>query len=338
MRQKKDFGDRVIHGNLTVLKDMALMGHALMPQAQGLYGKTYYVNKLYGATGKKGDSPMRAKANITEAEELCVSGRGDMIVINSSGITTANTTSYLDAALTWDKWGITVLGMCAPTMVAQRARISNTSGTDIATLMTISGSNNAFYNLHVLQGGSGATALGCLEVSGDRNYFENCHIAGGGHATPAADAGMFSLKLTGSENTFVNCTIGLDTIVRAAANGELVFDSGAARNQFINCRFISNSITTGKFMVIVTDATSLDRYTIFQDCLFYNFATNHAATLANCFSFPGGEQTFDVILRNCMLVGIDEWDDNDTTGVWVDGAMTIATAEDAGLAVAPVNT
>src|SRR4030067_768570 len=49
-------------------------------------------------------------------------------------------------------------------------------------------------------------------------------------------ADNYSLKLTGSENLFENCVIGLDTIARGtAATYEMVLSGGATRNTFPNC-------------------------------------------------------------------------------------------------------
>lgn len=300
-------------------------------------GTYYHVNPRIGSNGNKGTDSNKPLASIVKAEDLLTTNVGDGIMVWSQGNTSANTTSYLSSALTFDKNGCVVYGVHSGTMVAGRARVANASGSNtLANMITISGSNNAFYNLHVANYGSGAAALGCIDLTGNRNYFQNCHFAGGGHATPAAETGMYSLKLQGEENTFESCVIGLDSITRAAANAEILIDGGATRNIFRNCYIISFSDTAGKLAVKVADTTAIDRFLIFDNCIFYNFSTNHSQTLTAAFSVPASTQTHDIILKDCMAVGYAEWEANDRGQMFMN--MDTPTAEDGGIAVEPVNT
>jgi len=96
----------------------------------------------------------------------------------------------LSAALTWSNSYTHLIGICAPTRTAQRARIFQLSTlTGASPLITISGSGCIFSNLYVFQGVNDATSLINVSVTGGRNYFENVHFAGGGHAAQAIDGG-----------------------------------------------------------------------------------------------------------------------------------------------------
>ena len=68
------------------------------------------------------DTPEEALAGIEAAEAKCVANQHDTVfyIGGSSG-------NNLAAALTWDKNYTHLIGICAPTMVAQRSRIFQTS-------------------------------------------------------------------------------------------------------------------------------------------------------------------------------------------------------------------
>ena len=296
-------------------------------------GTTFYVDPTNGAATNGGLSKDDAVASIETAYGLCTSGAGDNIIVYSAGTTSAGTTSYLTAAITWSKHGITVIGMAAPTRMGGRARVASAStATALAVLITVSGNNNAFYNIHVGNYGSDAAALGCVKVTGARNYFENCHLLGGGHATPAAETGMYSLWLAAAaENTFVGCTFGADTITRAAANGELVLSSQCIRNRFYGCEIISNSVTAGKGAINLSGASAINTHHIFENCAFTNYAPNSAATALTTVIIGTGPASGHILLRNCWQSGWAAWDAT-TDRVYVAGGTTENAA--GGLAVA----
>jgi hypothetical protein len=177
--------------------------------------------------------------------------------------------------------------------------------------LQVSGTGNLFTNLKINNMADADVDSGAVIITGSRNMFYNSMIFGMGHATPGARAGSYSLWInSGSENYLERCTVGTDTIVRAAANSELVVKG--PRNSFRDCKFVSNSATAGKFMVKI-DASIDDRSIIFEDCLFYNYCTNHTATLTDAFTISGGA-THDVILKgNNILIGIDGWAANAAT-------------------------
>src|SRR3990167_5874811 len=186
----------------------------------GINAKYYFVDPANGsdnASGRRVDEPL---ATLAAAEDLCVANRHDTVfyIAGSGGIN-------LSAALTWDKNYTHLIGIAAPTMVAQRARIFQLSTlTGASPLITISATGSIFKNVYIFQGVADNTSLINVSVTGGRNYFENVHFAGGGHATQAVDGGA-SLKLDGAEeNTFDGCTIGVDTIDAATGMMGLLFE------------------------------------------------------------------------------------------------------------------
>ena len=269
-------------------------------------GKWFFVDPTSGASTNDGLTVSTAFASIATAYTACTSGAGDGIALLSPGTTTAGFTSYLTAAITWSKWGITVVGVCAPTRFSQRARIS-TAAADLANLITVSGSNNSFYNLSLYNGGT--TGAGCVSVSGERNYFENVHFMGGmGMTSPTVDD--YSLLIDGGdENTFVNCVIGNDTFDKAdIAGAEIHFDNGAMRNRFEHCEIVSfrSAGTTAGAIKLIGAGDSITRTVVFDNCFFQMYRDGNVTAEATVVIGTAPNNGF-IIFKDCLRHGFTDW-------------------------------
>ena len=285
-------------------------------------GDVYFVDVANGAAGGGGKNPSDANSSVLTAYGYTTSAKNDSVILIGSGSAWAPA-----ATLAWAKSYTHLIGASAPVPgMGQRARIEASASDDITPVITVSGTGNLFSNLKINNMHDAAADSGCVLVSGGRNMFYNTMIFGMGSTAAGARAGSWSVSVSGEENYFERCVIGCDTILRAAANSELKLSG--VRNQWSNCTFKSNSVTSGKFMVAVTNTGDL-RCNIFEDCLFYNYATNHAATLGNAFDTAAGGSTYDIILKgNCSFVGIDAVADTNSF-VWGAGA-----APNAGMYIA----
>jgi len=295
-----------------------------------IFGKYFHV--CPGATSNgSGLSKEEALADLQTAYGLCTSGAGDGIILWSYGTTTAGCTSYLTEELTWSKHGITVVGVCAPTMFAQRARVASAStATDLTHMIDVTGANNVFMNMSIGNYGSDATALGGIKVtSGVRNYFYNVHMIGACHATPAATAAANSLALSGaSENTFERCIIGSDTINSVGTNAtwNMSFASGCARNVFKDCVFLSQT-TSGQAAHVaiqfVGAGDSINRTQYFDNCMFHNY---NAGALSAQTSLVGGTSPNNgyIILHDCGILGYADADANSAAIVYSSRAASAA--------------
>lgn len=293
-------------------------------------GTWFFVDPTSGLAANDGLSPGSAKATLKSAYDLCTDGAGDGIALFSAGTTAAGTTSYLSAVLAWAKSGITVFGIASGSRMFGRARVANLGTVlTLANLITVSGSNNRFENVHFFNGGSNVGAVGCVTVSGHRNAFVNCHLIGAGHATPAAAVTANDLTIDGGQdNSFEKCVFGTDTIIRAAANGNIVFDGDAWRNNFYDCDVICYSETAGKGAIKSVDATSFSGFQIFSRCRFMAWKPNGLGALTSAFigTKPSSGQ---ILMDSCSLVGWAAWDSvggNDTVYV----GNSDATASGAG--------
>jgi len=281
--------------------------------------KYYFVDSANGSDGNTGLTPDHALATVIAAEDKCVANQHDTVfyMAGSSGIN-------MTAALTWDKGYTHLIGIAAPTMVAQRARLFQLSTlTGASPLINVTASGCIFKNIYTFQGVDDATSLINWQVTGGRNYFENIHFAGGGHATQAVNGGA-SLSLAGAEeNTFVNCTVGVDTVAAATGMAGLLLDTEAKRNIFKGCNFTMYAGNSGAMFVEVVDATGIDRYTIFDNCQFINPS---ATAMDAAFVIPAGMSPprGPIFLKDCWGYGFTDWDPDDRGVLFVSGGTATA--------------
>jgi hypothetical protein len=269
-------------------------------------GTWFFVDADTGASTNDGLTVDTAFASIETAYAACTSGAGDGIAVIAKGTTTAETTSYLTAAITWSKWGITVFGVCAPTRFSQRARIS-TQEEDLANLITVSGHNNSFYNLSLYNGGT--TGAGCISVTGQRNYFENVHMMGGmGMTTPTVNDYSLLLK-AGHENTFVNCVFGNDTFDKTdIAGAEIHFDDGAMRNRFYGCEVIDyrSAGTTAGSIKLIGAGDSITRTVLFDNCFFQMYRDGDVTAEVSVVIGTAPNNGM-LVFKNCLRLGFTDW-------------------------------
>ena len=299
---------------------------AAMGLPRGPNSNVYFVDPVNGSNTNSGDRWTKPVADIATAYGLCTANQHDVVLYlaSSSGVD-------LTAALTWSKSYTHLVGMCAPTCVAQRARIFQLSTlTNASPLLTVSATGCIFKNFYIFQGVDDAGSLINVSVTGGRNYFENVHFAGGGHATQAINGGA-SLKLDGGEeNLFERCTIGVDTIAAATGMAGLILDGAAPRNIFRECMFTMYAGHIGAKFVEVADSAGFDRYVIFDNCLFINDATGF--TMTEAFTVPGGmgSATHRIILKDCVILGVGDVEDNNRGIVYMNMG-TITAGGNAGL-------
>lgn len=177
-----------------------------------------------------------------------------------------------------------VASVTATTLTATTDLVASAGGISSITsymvnLITISGSNNAFHNVMLWNGGTAATEIGGVVVTGNRNAFRNCHIVGGAGA--AAAATKYSVKIdAGEENTFEGGTIGSDSFDHGNnADVEVILNGVVKRNRFVDVEFLSYVSTGTAHGAVKSVGTSGGSPTFFRRCLFNSLlsATKPAA-------------------------------------------------------------
>ena len=300
--------------------------------AQSVYGNRWFLAPGTGAGGSdsnSGMSPSAPFATTVAALAAATAGNNDTIYMKASSDTAANTTDYQSTSLLWAKDVVHLVGVNSGSMYSPRSRIaalSTATPASVSPLVTWSANGCLCEGIEFFHGLASASAIGAVFVSGERNVFRNCHFAGIGNATMDIST-AYSLKVTGQENLFENCIIGLDTIQRTAASAELLFDSGATRNVFRKCRIVTYG--TANHLFVKVPVNGIDRDNTFEDCTFINAPTGIAAgtTMTQAFSVTGGGTPDGMLLlKNCMFTGVTHVETSATGKVLRDNYTSIAVA------------
>lgn len=329
-------------------------GIPVLPGTPPLFGPTskpVFCYPFGGSDAQSGTSPARAVKTLYKAHSLMTAGQNDICYLIGNGaangsarLSTANAASVDSTAttgtLTWSKAACHLIGVAAPGTNA-RARIAVPTGTyteatfNALPFITVSASGCMFSNLSTWQGFStGLDGEICLNVTGHYNVFNNVFVGGMADAESAAGVSSRNLKVAGDENTFVNCEIGIDTILRnTTANASLEFaanptsGTGAARNKFVDCVFPIYTSYAGSLFILGTGAACVDRWQLFDNCKFINnlksgSGTNMTVGGSFTSASPGGE----IMFHNCARIGFTKWGDtNFLANSYVDNVGGAAT-------------
>ncbi len=298
----------------------------------GTYGNKWFLAPGAGAGGSDSNSgkiPSAPFATSVAALAAAAAGNNDAIYMKASSDTAANTTDYLTTSLLWAKDIVHLIGVNAGPLYSQRSRIaalSTATAASVSPLVTWSANGCLCEGIEFFHGIASASAIGAVLVSGERNVFRNCHFAGIGNATMDVSTN-YSLKVTGQENLFENCVIGLDTIQRTAASAELLFGGGATRNVFRKCRIVTYG--TANHLFVTVPVNGIDRDNTFEDCTFINAPTGIAGgtTMTQAFSVTGGGSPDGMLLlKNCMFTGVTHVETSASGKVLRDNYTSIAVA------------
>ena len=315
-------------------------------------GNYYFVDPVIGADGNEG-TPEQPLKTLYGALAKCTAGNNDVVVLVGNGsstgsarLSTALAQSINSAATTgtlnWNKDATHLIGVAAPTSVAQRARIAPPTGTYTAAtfnsdaFINVTASGCYFANLSVFCGFStGSASMIAWTDSGSRNAYSNVNIYGMADAASAGGANARTLKLNGGgEHTFINCTLGGDTVARSAANATVELAGGTARNSFIDCVFPFQCSAGTPLGLKVGAASGMDRYALFKGCTFVNnigSTSTSMTALATLAASAGGQ----VVIKNSMMVGVGEFgsDASSLAQIYVD--MPAPSASAGGIGVNP---
>ena len=313
-------------------------------------GNYYFVDPVNGADGNEGSVELPLKT-LYGALAKCTAGNNDVVILVGNGASSGSArlstalAQTIDSTATagrlnWNKDATHLIGVCAPTGVAQRARIAPPTGTYTAAtfnsdaFINVTASGCYFANISVFCGFStGSASMIAWTDSGARNAYSNVNIYGMADAASAGGANARSLKLNGGgEHSFVNCTLGGDTVARGAANATVELAGGTARNTFVDCVFPFQCSAGTPIGLKVGAASGMDRYALFKGCSFINNVGSTSTTmtaLATLASSAGGQ----VVIQNSAMIGVGEFgSDAASLGqIYVDMAAPSASAGGIGV-------
>ncbi len=289
---------------------------AQVPVGAGMLtqGQAWFVLPSSGhdtASGRRFDRALATLAGGGAASSGALAkvtaNRNDVVYFMAESNTAGSTTDYQSytasgGALIWNKDLTHLIGVPGGPMFSQRSRVALLSTYNTAAnLFTLSANGCRIENMSFFEGVAGTLPTGCMKVTGSRNYLRNCHIAGiGNDANDIASA--YSLYLSGAENVFERCVIGLDTIDRgSAANSEIYFAAGALRNYFKDCIIISrlqHSTNSPQVRVVGGAMGNPGPMGIFDNCLFINCSTNYVYAQTYVFVFTAAPTAGIMVVRN----------------------------------------
>jgi hypothetical protein len=315
-------------------------------------GNYYFVDPVNGADGNEGSVELPLKT-LYGALAKCTAGNNDVVILVGNGAASGSArlstalaqtidSTATTGTLAWNKDATHLIGVCAPTAVAQRARIAPPTGTytqatfNSTAFINVTASGCYFANLSVFCGFStGANGMIAWTDSGSRNAYSNVNIFGMADDASAQGANSRSLKLNGGgERSFYQCVLGGDTVTRTVANATLELAGGTTRNSFVGCVFPFQTSAATPLGILVSAASGIDRWQLFQDCSFINNVQSGSTTLNGLSTLPASAGGL-MLMKNATLVGITEFGTDATTRgqIYVDGGAP--TAASTGIAVNP---
>lgn len=317
-----------------VFGNNALAALNALINSQGILtqGNVIWVRPFNGSDNNGGTSPSDAVKTLTRAKALATANQNDVVLLCAENNTASKTTDYQTATLDWSKDLVHLIGLNGGPFLGQRSRISNSSTATVPTpLFKVSANGCLIMNIEFYHGAGSAdpsAASTCVQVTGQRNSFVNCQISGIGDST-LDDAGSNSLTISGSENLFRHCYIGLDTVIRATSVTEVILSGTPARNVFEDCQF--ETYTSGSTFKMITIPTGMDRFTKLLRCEIHavqNITSAVTPTGAIGITTANGE----VLVKDCYLYGFSQYVTADNAYVQMLGLNGLATGHLVGIA------
>jgi len=276
------------------------------------------------------------------AYDACTAGQGDHVVVMPGWYN-------LGTGLDMDKRDTHIIGAGA---VPQRGlwgspavMYTNVTSTSLGYTVLMSAEQNSLRNLSVTAYGNNALQKSALKITGSNMFLQGLTTFNFGGSTIAGTANACDLWIdtstagAGSSSVFDNCIIGNSgTTVRTSTSSAVILfgttgAAGSAQNiEFRDCKILSRAETVGIPMIHLSANYCADRFMLFDNCLFYNFWEGYVDKLDQCFD-DDCQTTHTIVLKDCVGVGFDEWQDNDF-GESIVSAMP-ATDDGGGLATLP---
>lgn len=256
-------------------KSLKVYPHEILAGMLGIpkVGDIFYVDPAIGSnvTGAKND-PSSPFSTVYGAQAAMAADNDDVVVIASTSSTGRTTET---AAINWNKRRTHLIGNGPARRINPRNGMGFGAGT--SPCFTVSATNCSFTNISIASFEDNNILV---DVTADYNTFNFVHFQGIGNDTTGDDAAARSLRLTGAgECEFSNCTIGLDTVTRSAANANLELTGSCARNKFTDCDFPMYADNAGAFWVIASTGNCTERFLKFERCSFMNPTTGSSTTI-----------------------------------------------------------
>ena len=290
-------------------------------------GNIFFVCPGTGNDGNSGTDIKRPFATLDRALQFVTANQNDIVYLLSTTDAATPGTYRVPAGggLNWNVDGVSLIGICAGQGVSNRARISNLS-TDVTTntLFTLSAKNCTIANLGLFHGvaswtGAASGVPMAMQVSGQHNHIVNCAIQGLGDsaATNSMDVSLGgSLGISGSENLFEDCYVGLNTVPLGNTTASEIQLNGAlvSRNKFLRGEVTGRATSVNHRQVRAAAASFQDIGMIFDKTNFTNSGTFQGGATNDAVFTIGASQQGVILLKDCGAVGSGLWEKATVSG------------------------
>lgn len=244
---------------------------------------------------------------IEAAHDACTGGRNDVVFVTPEDHTFTSTTGLC----TWSKSNTHLIGMHSGSRWANNCKITHTSALSINNMMTVTGSDNIFKNLHFQHGvGSQAANLTALLNTGSGNLYENCWFEGPCDNSVADLNTGILVAVGGGGNVFRNCVFGSTSVVRSGSHCFVGFKNACYRTTFENCIFYSSiDATAPAFLFAGVSGTYIPSGPqFFRNCQFVAWHSAHSTKALALFKVgaQGIGSAMWVFDQNCAAYGVSD--------------------------------
>jgi len=238
-------------------------------------GNQFWVDETNGNDGNTG-GPQDPFATLTQALSQCTANNDDVVFLVG--------TLHATATVAWSKNRTHLIGLCGASNVTSAlisvSSVTATSGA-FSPLVNVTASGCLFQNISALSGINQAATQVCWAEVGGKNFYQGCSFNQVGHATAGAQAGNRALTIASLQNTFMDCVIGGDQVIRATGtNFTCEFLAGAGSSTFQACTFQMYSTNTANLHINAL-ASTLTGFILLDNCQLIQEVENATAvTLA----------------------------------------------------------
>ncbi len=246
----------------------------------------------YTLLSERGIEDSKIFTSLATAEAAMTSGRNDKLVIFPGSHSLAADPALANNMCIFE-------GTHYGPLMNKRSRIG--MSTTFTPFITVSGYGNTFKNLYTMHG-TAATDLVGWKIDGARNAFRGVHFGGPMEAAQGGDASYVGVDINASENTFVGCVFGTDTIGRDETSPNVSLAAGTL-TYFKDCLFLCN-LSDGDPLFFSVENTSGYTWAIFENCRFHAFNANYATAMTKAFDFTGGSSCAMIFDNNCQFINV----------------------------------
>lgn len=301
MGKARDYIPALKYGNKILPNDLA--GMIGLPSV----GNVFYVDPTAGSdTANSGTEANDAFATVGHALTMMTADQDDVLIVASTGSTGRTAEG---SAINWNKRRTHIIGNGPIRNINPRNGIGFSAlGGDVC--FTVSATNCSFTNISIA---SFTDNNVLVDVTASYNTFNSVHFQGIANDDTGDDTAARSLRITGAgENIFINCTVGVDTVTRSAANASLEVTGSCPRNQFIDCLFPVYADNAGVLFVKADTGNCNERFLLFSGCLFLNAIDGSSTTMTIGIDTAGAGNGV-VLMKDCWMRGATDMCNTYTT-------------------------